>query len=143
MEGQVVGRELTRRRAARRADLVPTIGAAVGLVMAGSWTSSGNEVGGQQPRREDETAHPCEHRAGRAASLVRGTLEHAPGRIADPARAVSRVAREARAEDEQGLVSGPISTRTMTVFQHPARRPASLVRGTLERAPRRFAHSAM
>ena len=39
---------------------MPTVGAAVGLVVAGSWTGSGNEVGEKQSRPEDEAAHTCE-----------------------------------------------------------------------------------
>ncbi|HME73377.1 MAG TPA: hypothetical protein VKM54_26470 [Myxococcota bacterium] len=68
MEGQLVGRELAGRSAVRRADLVHTLGMAVGLVMAGSWTGSGNEVSEQQLRPEDEAAHLCERRGRRAAS---------------------------------------------------------------------------
>src|SRR5271157_5530127 len=58
--------------------------------MAGSWTCSGNGVGGQQPHREVEATHLCEHSTRRAASSVRGRLERAPRRrFAHPARAVS------------------------------------------------------
>ena len=73
--------------ALRRADLVPTVGAVVGLVMAGSWTASGNELDEQQLRPEDETVHLCERPANRQRGLVRGTLEAAPRRFAHPARA--------------------------------------------------------
>jgi len=55
---------INRRRARRQevgltesssqADLVPTVGAAVGRVLAGSWTGPGNEVREQQQRPEDE-----------------------------------------------------------------------------------------
>ena len=48
MEGVLEGRRLACWRAARRDDLVPTVGAAVGQVMADSWTSPGIEVGEQQ-----------------------------------------------------------------------------------------------
>ena len=40
MEGVLKGRELACWRAARRADLVPEVGSAVGQVMAGSWTQA-------------------------------------------------------------------------------------------------------
>ena len=75
MEGVLEGRELAWRRAARGADLVPTIGAAVGLVMAGSWTGSGNEVGGRRPRPEDEATQPCERLADGLRGLARAVLE--------------------------------------------------------------------
>ena len=68
---------------------MPTVGAAVGLVMARSWTDSGNQMDGRQPRREDETANLCEHPARRAASLVQGSLKACAAALLDPARAVS------------------------------------------------------
>ena len=92
---------------------MPTVGAAVGLVMAGSWTGSGNEVGGRQPRPEDEAAHLCEHPARRAASLVRGTLEARTAALSRTPRGHLRVAREAHGGDELDLATAPIQTRTV------------------------------
>jgi len=43
IEGTLDATGLAGRRAPRNADLVPTVGAAVGQVMTGSWTSPGNE----------------------------------------------------------------------------------------------------
>ena len=75
MEGQVVGRELTWPRAERWAALVPTVGAAVSLFMAGLWTGSGNEVGEKQSRPEDEAAHTCQPTANEQRAWCRTPLE--------------------------------------------------------------------
>jgi hypothetical protein len=55
--GLLEARELVGRRATRKADLVPTVGAAVRLIVAGSGTGAGTDVREQQPRREDTTVH--------------------------------------------------------------------------------------
>ncbi len=113
IESVLEGRELAWRRAARKPDPVPTDGAAVGLVMAGSCTGSGNELGGQQPRPEDEALHLCERPSRRAASLVRGTLEARTAALRAPCEGHLRVAREGHVGDALDFATAPIQTRTV------------------------------
>jgi len=130
MEGVVAGQKLALRRAARRADLVPTVGKAVRLVMAGSWTGSGNELGERHARREDETAHLCRRPARREASLIPGNLEARTTAVRGPCEGRLRVAREARTEDGHGPVSG------LNLDTHRDRRPAPSRRGKVTRRSR-------
>ncbi|HME73132.1 MAG TPA: hypothetical protein VKM54_25175, partial [Myxococcota bacterium] len=58
------------------------------------------------PRPEDEAPLLCEHPARRAASLVPGMLEACTAALRAPCAGHLRVAREAQAQDEHGLVSG-------------------------------------
>ena len=85
---------------------MPRVGTPVRLVMAASWTGSGNEPGEQQRRREDETAHRCRRPARRAASLMQGNLEARTTTLRSPREGCLRIAREVRTEDEHGPVSG-------------------------------------
>jgi hypothetical protein len=95
--GLLEGTELVGRRAARKADLVPAVGAAVRLIVAGSGTGSGTDVSEQQPRREDTTVHLFQLPSRRAASVVRGTLEARAAAIRVPARAILGSLRKAMA----------------------------------------------
>jgi|SRR5271157_1895889 len=89
------------------------VGAAAGLVMAGSWTGSGNEVGGPQPLPEDEATPLCRRPTRRAASLVRGTFESAHR---GATRTRLRVAREGHGGYGLDLATTAIQTRTVTLL---------------------------
>jgi hypothetical protein len=93
---------------------VHTVGMTVGLVMAGSWTGPGNEVGEQQPRPGDEAVHGFERLADGLRGLVRGTLERAPRRLGAPCNSRLRVAREGDDGDWLDLATAPIQTPTVT-----------------------------
>ena len=100
---------------------MPRVGTAVRLVMAASWRGSGNDVGGPQPRPEDEATPLCEHAARRAARLVRGNLEACTAATTGPCAGHLGVAREGHVGDALDFATAPIQTRTVTsVDVHPA-----------------------
>jgi hypothetical protein len=85
----------------------------MGLVMAGSWTGSGNELGEQQLRPEDEAAQLCERRGRRAASLVPGTLEACTAALRAPSEDRLGIARDNHGGDGSTWPAVPSPTRTV------------------------------
>jgi len=83
------GRRLACWRAARRDDLVHTVGAAVGQVMAGSWTESGNagarSVGTSGGRGRTAPRASCKTRS----ALGAGNLEVCTAALAEPCGVIS------------------------------------------------------
>jgi len=108
-------RELTRQRAACRADLVPTVGAAVGLVMAGSWTASGNKVREPQARGEDAAMTSASVLQDEQRGLMPGILERGPRRYPHPARAISGSIGKPGLRPGTAWSPVPISTRAVTL----------------------------
>jgi hypothetical protein len=117
MEGVLEGKELARRRAALGADLVPTLGTTVGLIMArrgraqASRWAGGSYVVRTRPRTvasilQDEQRAWC-----------RACSRRAPRRIAHHPRAVSASLAEPRLRTSTAWSPVLIPTRTMTVCQ--------------------------
>ena len=107
MEGVLEGRELAWGTAPRRDDLVPAVGTAVDLGMAGSRTGSGDEVDDQQPRPEQEAAYLWRASCRRLWGLVQGALEACTALHYWTPRGPPQGRSGNRAEDEQDQVSGP------------------------------------
>ncbi len=80
---------------------MPTVGAGVGLVVAGSWTGSRTELGEQQPHAlKTRTSTSPSAVEERAASSVRGTLDLGTAALRCTLRAPS-----------QGSLAEPMRTR--------------------------------